>query len=395
MKNHNELGLTQAEVAMKAARNGPGGRSSIQRTALVILVGLLQACGSDGGPVAPSPTDIAVEAIRSSVPLQHVYVLPSGQHPENVTFDPDARNFYVSHFTGFDGAGVLRVGADGEFSTLVASSALPYPGTAGLRFDRPRGLIWVCVDDIFAFRQANGNAPPFIPSSAFLPRESYLMAFDLNGVERQRIAFTGIPGMDPDAPKLCNDLVVDEEDGAIFATDSYSGNLIRVDGSTGEARILLQDDRLRDTRPVPLMAIGANGIALDRGWVYVTVAYSGVLLRVRQNGTDVQAVALSEPVFGDGLVFAHHVGFAVSSPPGLPRELVQIVLDGAESAPTATVSHLPWPPDVTLISPAAGTVVDGRYYIADGYFPAFSRPTVPGQFFGVDLPEIGQGNGSD
>jgi sugar lactone lactonase YvrE len=149
-----------------------------------------------------------------------------------------------------------------------------------------------------------------------------------------------------DALPFPNGLAFDA-DGALFATDSGTGTIFRIDASGHPARWASGPALLGDAKACngagPGFAIGANGIVVEREAVYVVNLDHATLLRIprQADGTAGAAETVAGPdceALGgaDGLVRAPDGAFVVAI--NRQNKLVRVTADGrtttlAEGAP--------------------------------------------------------------
>lgn len=163
--------------------------------------------------------------------LQDQYELASPTSlPEGVAYDEGSSTFFVTAIRGGQITRVTPVGSEVEFY----SDAEPNRSFSGAHVDVDRRRLWVCVVDV--------ASNPFPVSQVF--------GFHIE--TRKRTHAIPLP-----TPSFCNDLVTDD-DGVVYATDSATPQVLRIDPKHGEATVFA-------TLPVvpPAGGIGLNGIDLS------------------------------------------------------------------------------------------------------------------------------------
>ncbi|WP_224999274.1 SMP-30/gluconolactonase/LRE family protein [Cesiribacter sp. SM1] len=202
--------------------------------------------------------------------------------PEGVEYDKQMNRFLVSSITQ-GSIGVVQ--QNGSYMEWINEPDIP--STIGIHIDQPRKRLLVAVSD---------NGASVKSSEATINSLAGLAAYDLRTGER--IFYTRMDALLPDAPHFANDVAVDNK-GNAYVTDSFTGVIYKVD-EAGNASIFYQDDALT---PAP-GAFGLNGIDYDpRGYLIVAKSDDNALLRFPiRNPADYSVidipVALNNP---DGL----------------------------------------------------------------------------------------------
>jgi sugar lactone lactonase YvrE len=169
--------------------------------------------------------------LACDVLLQDQYELASPTSlPEGVAYDEGSHTFFATAIRGGHITRVTPVGSE----VVFYSDDEPNRSFGGAHVDAERRRLWVCVVDV--------ATNPFPVSQVF--------GFHID--TRKRTHVIPLP-----TPSFCNDLVTDD-DGVVFATDSATPQVLRIDPKESEVAVLA-------TLPVtPLPGgIGLNGIDLS------------------------------------------------------------------------------------------------------------------------------------
>jgi sugar lactone lactonase YvrE len=169
------------------------------------------------------------------------------QQPENITLEPGG----AADVTFNRARQIARVGTDGSVSILATLPA-PATGTAavsGIVRDRD-GLLYVNYNagsqsGIWRIPRGGGTAVQVVPM--------------------------------PDV-KVINGLALDRGEDALYATDSTTGTVWKVSLKNRTASVWVHDAQLE---PLNGSGLGANGIKVHDGAVWVSNNSQGTLLRVR------------------------------------------------------------------------------------------------------------------
>jgi sugar lactone lactonase YvrE len=228
--------------------------------------------------------------------------------PEGVEYDKQMNRFLVSSITQGSIGVILQ---NGSYMEWINEPDIP--STIGIHIDQPRKRLLVAVSD---------NGASVKSSAETINSLAGLAAYDLRTGER--IFYTRMDALLPNAPHFANDVAVDNK-GNAYVTDSYTGVIYKVD-EAGNASIFYQDDALS---PAP-GAFGLNGIDYDpRGYLIVAKSDENKLLRFPiKNPADYTnidvPVALSNP---DGLYLKNNNELVVVNNAG-----------GGENAKVVTLS---------------------------------------------------------
>ncbi|MFD8788164.1 hypothetical protein [Kitasatospora sp. NPDC059599] len=193
----------------------------------------------------------AVEPPLSGPRIIAHFDLARGQQPENIALEPDGSADLTLSFARQVG----RVGTDGRLTVLATLPAPANPATPVVGAALVTGIARA-HDGTLYFGYATGTD-------------------DLQGIWRlcsggapERIAplpATGFP----------NGLALDEREGRLYTADSVLGVVYAVPVDGGATTIWSDDALLK-----PVTAIGANGLKVHRGAVWVSNSDTGDLLRI-------------------------------------------------------------------------------------------------------------------
>ncbi|AHM61810.1 hypothetical protein D770_17790 [Flammeovirgaceae bacterium 311] len=203
---------------------------------------------------------------------EEITIAQENLFPEGVEYDRVMNRFLVSSITQ-GSIGVVQ--HNGDYTEWINDPDIP--STIGIHIDQPRKRLLVAVSDNGASEKS---------SEETINSLAGLAAYDLrNG---QRIFYTRMDALLPDAPHFANDVTVDNK-GNAYVTDSFTGVIYKVDPS-GNASIYYQDEALN---PAP-NGFGLNGIDYDpRGYLLAVKSDEGKLLRFPiNNPSDYTAVDL-------------------------------------------------------------------------------------------------------
>lgn len=274
------------------------------------LTAALAGCTDDADAPAPD----------APIPQPEQLVLPgTGFYPESLTAHADG-TLYV----GSLGTGQVVAYADGEESprTIIAGHGVTNVAGVAVHDD----TLWLCSVDI-----------------TFM-RPTALRSFSLEGV----------PGVTAPlaANQFCNDIAFDDA-GNVYATDSFSGAILRLRPGATALETWTQDARFAASMQG---AFGLDGIAYDgTGALLVNTFDRGKLFRV-VIGASGAAGAITEIV----------VSPALASPDGMraldadtllvvegPGRLTRVELTGATATATPIVTGLDMPTSVVVARDAA------------------------------------------
>lgn len=290
------------------------------RVALLLVAFLTAAC-TDGAPepivnVDPvSPSMQGSPARIGAVGQMHAVVEldgEAGELPEGIAMDKRGELYVTLAPLGQ----VVRVGGDGSwavFATLDDELTAGVPGALGLATD-PKGRVYAAL-------------------TSFNPATHGVYRIDRDGVA------TRLAGSDQIV--FPNGLAFDRR-GNLYVTDSALGAVWRITGA-GAAEPWVQDEVLEGTGAFGLgIPIGANGIAVDRGSVFVTNSEKGLVVRIPVEGNGTAGVP--EVIAGDPT--------AVGTPELFGLDGLELDVHGRLYAPLNIQNR------VVRIDPATGDVTE-------------------------------------
>lgn len=218
---------------------------------------------------------LAIYTYRSGTAERLFYALEKNQEPkvisvnetdlfpEGIDYDKKNDRFLLSSLT----RGTIGQVKNGSYSKWVDDKDLI--STVGIHVDRQRGRVLVAVAD-------PGTSPG--SSEATLRKLAAVAAYDLEG---QRLFYTDLAILNPEALHFPNDLTTDTE-GNTYVTDSYNGTIYKVD-KTGKASVFYRAPVLAPLFPG---GIGLNGIDYHSG---------GYLLVSKMDEAAILKIPLKDP----------------------------------------------------------------------------------------------------
>ncbi|MFD0260975.1 SMP-30/gluconolactonase/LRE family protein [Kitasatospora indigofera] len=206
--------------------------------------------------LAASPATAAAPPLSDARILVHLD-LAAGQMPENSTPEPDGSldvTFLLAHQ-------IARIAPDGGVRILATMPAEEHPDTPLVGFAAATGIARAHDGTLYA-TYATGTALTGV------------YRLDCDGTLRR------IAQLPPEG--LPNGLALDEQAGFLYSADSVLGVVRRIPVDGGEPTVWAGGSPLQ-----PTAYLGANGIKVHRGAVWVSNTDTGTLLRipVRQDGT--------------------------------------------------------------------------------------------------------------
>jgi hypothetical protein len=269
-----------------------------------------------GTSVTSANADVLVSAPHV---LDH-FGLPAGQQPENIALEPDGTADLTFAFIGQ----VVRVTADGSIHPLASLPAAPAGAAAPILGAPFTGGIVIAPDGSRYVNYSTGTA-------------------GLTGVWRLR------PGCPPvriaalPVTSFANGLALGA-DGNLYVADSALGVVWRVPAGGGTPTVWVSGTQL-----APNGFIGANGIKVHHGAVWVTNSDRGTLLRI-PIGPDgaagpIQAVATGLAGIDD---FTFTRNGDVLAALNTPSELAIIQPDGTQTIVLTSADGLSNPTSVAV-----------------------------------------------
>jgi sugar lactone lactonase YvrE len=217
---------------------------------------------------------VVTVALDGSGVLNDVVRLPGNDFfPEGITLDPVTNDLFIGSI--FNGR-VVKVPGGSLRGELFAprAPALLQRGAFGSKVDNARGLLWVC--------DSNLGADPALPGGT------------LTGLSLANGAI--VVSHDLGAAAICNDIALDV-DGSLFVTETAVGQVFRLAAANA-----LTPNSLELFLATPGIAanggLGANGLVLTGGALFVSNTSAGTIVRFDPVAADVAAtetlVAISE-----------------------------------------------------------------------------------------------------
>jgi hypothetical protein len=231
--------------------------------------GQLARLGALGGLFQARPISLEGAGVLGDKALR-VQLPGNDFFPEGIAVDPVTNDIFVgSIFNGIIEkfpVGQKRQQFAGRVGTALTRGAL------GLRVDNARNLLWACDSSLAV---AGGT----------------VTGFDLTS--RQIVITHELP-----AGSLCNDIILDAA-GDLFVTETLVGQVFRIDAANAltpnSAQLFLATVEIA---PPAAGQLGANGLAIAGGILFVSNTFAGTLVRFDLAAADVagsvQVVTLSE-----------------------------------------------------------------------------------------------------
>ena len=261
------------------ATNARARRGMAAAAGAVLALGSSTVAGATE-PSAPTPSATTVVDFADTVA------------PEGIAFTPDG-SMYV---TTSGGGEVWKIGADG----VATVEAVLAPTVAAGSF----GVLDVATD-----------------------RDGRLYAAVASGVPATAGVWTWMPGGQPERIRgsagleFANFIAI-AADGSVFVSESFRGQLWRADDWSGELELWSDHPWLKGDGALlgPALPVGANGVAVQDGVVYVANTEEGSILRlpIEADGsagtptvwtTDPRLVGIDGITIGpDGVIYAALLG---------------------------------------------------------------------------------------
>jgi hypothetical protein len=233
-------------------------------------------------------------------PQPEMLALPgSAYYPESLTADAHG-TLYVGSLT----TGQVSAFDNGKPDprTVLAAGAAGVTGETGVLIHDD--ALWLCsIDTTFQ-------------------RPTEIRSFALDGTPQATYPLA--------ANQFCNDIAFDDH-GTLFATDSFSGNIVTV--TSGAATTFVQDARFV---PATQGAFGLDGIVYDgHGALYVNKLDTGNLFKVDIATKAITEIAVTPPLAGpDGMrLVDDHTLLVIEGQAG---RLSRVTITGATATATAT-----------------------------------------------------------
>jgi sugar lactone lactonase YvrE len=218
--------------------------------ALLASVAITTSANATAGAAAPPVNPSSALALADPHIVAH-FDVAAGRTPENIALEPDGS----ADLTFAVARQVARVDPDGATRVLATLPAPDNPATPVIGIPVTAGIVRT-HDGTLYVNYSTGTA-------------------DLTGVWR----------IDPDGTAsrfaalpptgFANGLALDPEDGALYAADSALGRVWRISPEDGAVSVWATGTELEATG-----FIGANGIKVHRGAVWVSNTDRGTILRI-------------------------------------------------------------------------------------------------------------------
>jgi len=156
-------------------------------------------------------------------------------YPESISAASDGTLYVGSAGAG----GVLRVAPGAtQAEPWIAPATFGSRSVFGVFVDEPRGLLWVCSNDLTSSKIVSPGSGP-----------TTLRGFDLkSGAGKVSVA---VPGNDP----FCNDIAL-AADGTVYVSESTNGRVLRLSPDMKSLDVWAADKQLLD---IDGIAFGADG----------------------------------------------------------------------------------------------------------------------------------------
>lgn len=203
-------------------------------------------------------------ALDGSGILKPAVVLPPNFFPEGVAINPLTNDLFVGSI--FDGS-IVKVpnGSLRRVQFAAKAPAVLQRGSFGLRVDNPRNLLWACDSNL----GANPPRPGGTVTGINLDTATVVVTHDLPGDNA-----------------ICNDIILDT-DGSLFVTETAVGQVFRIAAANAltpnSAQLFLA---VPEIAPPAAGQLGANGIALAGGILFISNTFGGTLVRVDPRAAD-------------------------------------------------------------------------------------------------------------
>jgi sugar lactone lactonase YvrE len=270
-------------------------------------------------------------ACTDDKPQPEALALPgSAYYPESLTADAHG-TLYVGSLT----TGQVVAFDDGKTAPRTILPAGTVTGETGVLIHG--GDLWLCAID------------------TTFQRPTEIKQFGLDGTLKASYPL--------DPTQFCNDMTF-SADGTLYATDSFSGNVLTLSG--GALTSLVHDARFV---PASQGAFGLDGIVIDsHGTLYVNKLDTGNLFRIDPASKAITEIAVTPPLAGpDGMrLVDDHTLLVVEGQAGRVSRVV-ITGDTATSTPLAT----------DLDQPTGVVEARGHAWVSEGQLGRlFANPAV-------------------
>ncbi|MDH4262315.1 MAG: hypothetical protein OEV78_04640 [Spirochaetia bacterium] len=212
---------------------------------------------------------------------KNVWIDKSGLYPEGLEYDSQKNNFVV---TSLKEGSVGLVDKTGKYTRLVNDPNLI--SAIGIRLDAKRDRILV----------ANSDPGVSVKTSPLTQKKiAGLGIYKLS--DGSLIQYVNLSALLPGNLHFANDIALDEKDGTVYVTDSFSPVIYKV-SLEGQATIFVKDQRFAGE------GFNLNGIVLFKDYLIVAKDNDGTLFKIPLNEPqNISMVDMKEKLIGaDGLL---------------------------------------------------------------------------------------------
>lgn len=320
---------------------------------LLITAITIVSCAPEEDPGNPGSSQLPESVVLKETAL----------YPEGIVYSNDLDQFLVgSYYKGK----VMKVDLDGNMSLFIDDDRLV--SVVGLAIDSKRKRLVVTNSDS-GFGEGS--------DASTIGQIAEVLVYDLNTADL--ILEVDLSGL-IQGGHFINDVVVDP-DGNIYATDSFSPAIYKID-SDGNASVLVANESFMP----PQGAFGLNGIVYNTaGYLITGLAYNGKLFKIPVNNpSEFTEISVSQNINSmDGLEFISDNILAVVSNniTGAPYQEAVYQLVGSNSWEEASVEFTHPATDGTF--PTTLTTVRGALYVNYAYFSNLIMGLDPVQEFNI------------
>ena len=251
---------------------------AVQGGVAFVPEGQFARLGIVGGLFQARPIDLNGAGVLADKGLRRQ--LPGNDFfPEGIAADAVTGDLFVGSI--FQGALIKFPAGSNVRQQLVgkAPNASLQRGALGLRVDNARNLLWVC--------DSNLGADPARPGGTVV---------GLNLANGAPVVRHELP-----ANNLCNDIILDAA-GNLLITETLVGQVFRIDAAnalvTDSAQLFLATPEIA---PPAAGQLGANGLAIAGGILFVSNTFAGTLVRFDLNAADVAGSATNVVISEGGI----------------------------------------------------------------------------------------------
>ena len=219
---------------------------------------MLSACNKNQETSAPAQSEMQKSQVASTPTLPDVisFTKPA-LYPEGLEYDAANNRFLV---TSLHEGTVGTVTPDGQYQVLFQDSHMV--SAIGIRLDAARDRVLVCNSDpgvsLHTQKETQGKL-------------AGLAAFQLS--TGKLIKYIDLGALSQGGGHFCNDIALDKASGVVYATDSFSPIIYRIDADYN-ATILLRNDRFNG------QGFNLNGLVVKDNYLLVAKDNDGSLFKV-------------------------------------------------------------------------------------------------------------------